>query len=366
MNIFNNKKIFPVKFNKKNNIYFYIPYFLTLMWISFSIISIFFIGFKNITDGFVIFSIFIRIIIAVLGILFFNKIFLQRNKEKKTYNVFKAFVGYGVVFTYVFYSLPRMVGEFHGNIETNFAVFSFIIVLFITAFPLILYIFLRLNKTRLVFEVYSKKEIDYENKIKKDKALRKKEHHKIKSERSFLANLWYEWIDVIIQAIIIALLIQQFLFQMYQIPSESMVPTFIKKDRVVVNKMLFGPHIPLTEWKLPSPIKPKVGDIVVFKNPKMEEPGSDVRYKNVFTRIFHPFIFMLTLSMVDIDQKPKDPFNPNRIRAKERFIVKRLVAQGGEKICMVNDKVYKRNRNSDWKLMENIAGQREYGQADLY
>ena len=43
-----------------------------------------------------------------------------------------------------------------------------------------------------------------------------------------------------------------------------MVPTFVKKDRVVVNKLLYGPQIPLTEWKLPSPIKPEVGDIVVL------------------------------------------------------------------------------------------------------
>ncbi len=366
MNILN-KVFFPIKSNDKNKIFYYIPYFLLLLWILLSVVSIGFISFININNGFVLFSIIIRIIIALTGLYFFNRIFLNRENDKTTYNIFKAFVGYGVVFTYVFYSLPRLVGEFLGNISKSSSIYHYIFILIIAFFPAVLYLFLRLDGTRLILGFFTQKEIDDEKKIKKNKELNKKEIKKIKSERSFLANLWYEWIDVIIQAIIIALLIQQFIFQMYQIPSESMVPTFLVRDRVVVNKMVYGPHIPVTDWKFPSPFKPDTGDIVVFENPEMDDPNSDIRYKNVFIRIFHPFVYMLTLSLVDIDKYPMDhPDERKRGTPKEKFIVKRCIAKPGEKICMVNDKVYKKTKTSDWKLMSDIKGEKEYGYVDLY
>jgi len=308
----------------------------------------------------VIFSILIRCIICVTGIYFIKLIFFDKINDKKTYNLFKIFIGYGIVVTYVFYSFPRIVGEFYQNISVYYSAFNYILVLFITLLPSALYLLINSDSSKLIFNFFDKKEIEYANRVKKDKILKKKEHKKINKDRNFFEYLWYEWIDVILQAIIIAMLIQQFFFQMYQIPSESMVPTFLVKDRVVVNKLIYGPQIPLTEWKLPSPIKPKIGEIVVFKNPKVDEEGSEIRYNNVFSRIFHPFVFMLTLSMVDIDKKLTDG-NP-----KERFLVKRLIAGEGEKICMVNDKVYKKTKNSDWKLMSKMKNQKEYGQVDLY
>jgi len=359
LNILNSEKLFPLPFNKKDSMFYYIPLFLLTAWIAASILSIFIMGFNNISDGFVIFSIIIRIVIIFLSIVFFKIIFLDNKRSKNIYNVFRAFVGYGVVFTYVFYSLPRMVGEFKENISLGFAIYHFILVIVITLFPAVLYLLLRSDQTRLIMNFFTKKEIDTEKKTKKDKKLKKKEQKRIKSERGIFAYIWYEWVDVIIQAILIAMIIQQFLIQMYQIPSESMVPTFVIKDRVVANKLFYGPHIPLTNWKLPGIKKPNIGDIVVFKNPEMDDPQSEISYKNVFTRIFHPFVYMLTLSLVDIDKK--DNGEP-----KERLLVKRLVAKEGEKICMVNDKVYKKTKNSDWKLMSELAGQREYGQVNLY
>jgi signal peptidase I len=355
-----NEIVFPYDINKKDSIYFYFPYLFMILWIVFSVVSIFFVGTKNLSDSFVLFSIFMRILISIIALYFLNQIFIKKKNDRKFYNYFRAFVGYGIVFTYVFYSLPRMVGEFNRNISFSFSLFNFIFILLISVFPAVLYVFLRYTDTRIILGVYSQKDVEYEKKLQKDKKLKKKEQAKIRSERSVLENLWYDWIDVIIQAIIIALIIQQFIFQMYQIPSESMVPTFLIGDRVVVNKAVYGPHIPLTDWKFPSPIKPKTGDIVVFKNPEAyDDPSSDLRYKNVFVRIFHPFIYMLTLSIVDIDKKENG-------EPKERFIVKRLIASEGEKICLVNDKVYKKTKDTKWTEMDQISNQREYGQVDLY
>ena len=46
-----------------------------------------------------------------------------------------------------------------------------------------------------------------------------------------------DWVDALVQAVFMVLLIQIFIFQLYVIPSESMVPSFLVKDRVVVSKI---------------------------------------------------------------------------------------------------------------------------------
>ena len=40
--------------------------------------------------------------------------------------------------------------------------------------------------------------------------------------------------------------------QLYEIPSESMVPTFLVKDKVFVSKIDCGPKFPLTDVGLPD------------------------------------------------------------------------------------------------------------------
>jgi signal peptidase I len=65
-----------------------------------------------------------------------------------------------------------------------------------------------------------------------------------------------EWIILVASAFAIALLIKAFLFQAFYIPSESMVPTLQKDDRVLVNKLSYKLH------------DINRGDIVVFEAPE--------------------------------------------------------------------------------------------------
>jgi len=64
-----------------------------------------------------------------------------------------------------------------------------------------------------------------------------------------------EWVEPIILAIILALIIRTFFFQAFKIPTGSMRPTLIERDRVLVNKILY-------KYK-----EPQRGDIIVFRYP---------------------------------------------------------------------------------------------------
>jgi signal peptidase I len=67
-----------------------------------------------------------------------------------------------------------------------------------------------------------------------------------------------EWVVVIGGALLAAFLIKTFLFQAFYIPSESMEPTLIDRDRVVVNKVSYRLH------------DVNRGDLVVFDRPPAE------------------------------------------------------------------------------------------------
>ncbi|SEJ49556.1 signal peptidase I [Demequina mangrovi] len=64
-----------------------------------------------------------------------------------------------------------------------------------------------------------------------------------------------ELVLVIVSALLLSLVIKTFFFQSFYIPSESMEPTLIKGDRILV-----------TKWR-PDPLALRRGDVVVFKDP---------------------------------------------------------------------------------------------------
>ena len=76
-----------------------------------------------------------------------------------------------------------------------------------------------------------------------------------------------EWVESIVIAVILALIIRAFVVQAFKIPSGSMIPTFQIGDRIFVNKFLYGARIPFTDIRLPAVRQPKRGDIIVFRSP---------------------------------------------------------------------------------------------------
>jgi len=77
-----------------------------------------------------------------------------------------------------------------------------------------------------------------------------------------------EWVESIIIAVALALFIRAFFIQAFKIPSGSMKPTLQEGDKIMVNKLLYGPKVPFTNYRFPGIRAPKRGDIVVFKYPE--------------------------------------------------------------------------------------------------
>ncbi|KEO82896.1 signal peptidase I [Tumebacillus flagellatus] len=71
-------------------------------------------------------------------------------------------------------------------------------------------------------------------------------------------NESWEWIKSLVIAFVLALIIRQFLFAIFMVDGQSMVPTLQDRERLVVNKLVYHLH------------KPEYNDIVVFKYPSDE------------------------------------------------------------------------------------------------
>lgn len=70
-----------------------------------------------------------------------------------------------------------------------------------------------------------------------------------------------EWVEAILVALILTLIIRTFVVQAFKIPSESMYPTLMVGDKLFVNKFIYRFR------------DPERGEIIVFKYP--ENPSKD-------------------------------------------------------------------------------------------
>lgn len=127
-----------------------------------------------------------------------------------------------------------------------------------------------------------------------------------------------DWLEAILWAVCMVLLINQYLFQMYRIPSGSMSGTLEIGDMIFVNKMVYGPELLPGVAKLPGFRQAGRGEIIVFENPSYLTKGP------IFT-IMQQFIYMATLTMVDID---KDEYGQPRVH----YLIKRAIAVGGDTV----------------------------------
>jgi len=66
---------------------------------------------------------------------------------------------------------------------------------------------------------------------------------------------------------LVVLLLRSFIFEPFRIPSDSMMPTLLDGDFIIVNKYAYGLRLPVLNRKFIPVGEPQRGDVVVFRYP---------------------------------------------------------------------------------------------------
>ena len=77
----------------------------------------------------------------------------------------------------------------------------------------------------------------------------------------------------IFPVIAFVMIMRSFIYEPFQIPSGSMMPTLLHGDFILVNKFAYGVRLPVTHQKILSVGNPERGDVMVFRypqNPKLD------------------------------------------------------------------------------------------------
>src|SRR5205814_107371 len=67
---------------------------------------------------------------------------------------------------------------------------------------------------------------------------------------------------------LVVLLLRSFVFEPFRIPSDSMMPTLLDGDFIIVNKYAYGLRLPVINRKVIPVGSPQRGDVVVFRYPR--------------------------------------------------------------------------------------------------
>jgi signal peptidase I len=108
------------------------------------------------------------------------------------------------------------------------------------------------------------------------------------------AESWWETLRSLLVVLVLVFGIRTFIAEATVIPTGSMENTILIGDHVFLNKLLYGPEVPYTPWRLPALRSVHHGDIIAFRYPR----------------------------------------NPSVM------YVKRVIAMGGDVVKIVNKKVY--------------------------
>jgi signal peptidase I len=125
-------------------------------------------------------------------------------------------------------------------------------------------------------------------------------------ERGSLLSFFRELPGLILVALVLALLLKTFLVQAFYIPSESMVPTLLRGDRVLVNKLVFDFG------------EPQRFDIIVFEDPAAPEPD-----RGVFGAFWHWMTEGLGLAST-----------------QEKHLIKRVIGLPGDELELKHGEVF--------------------------
>ena len=155
----------------------------------------------------------------------------------------------------------------------------------------------------------------------------------VRREKQKKKNPIVDWIEAFLWAAVVVLIINQYFFQAYQIPSGSMETTLLIGDRIFVNKLVYGPELIPGQIKLPGFAKPTRDTVIIFENPLYLSRGP------VFDLV-QRILYMLTLSIVNIDVNKNGEPRPH-------FLIKRAIGVGGDRIRIQEGSVFLEPRGID-------------------
>ncbi|WP_218149406.1 signal peptidase I [Marinospirillum celere] len=102
-------------------------------------------------------------------------------------------------------------------------------------------------------------------------------------------GLLVEYSNSFFPVLALVLVLRSFLFEPFQIPSGSMLPTLKVGDFILVNKYTYGVRLPVTNTQILEVNEPQVGEVAVFRYPLDERlnyikrvigtPGDVISYR---------------------------------------------------------------------------------------
>jgi len=91
-------------------------------------------------------------------------------------------------------------------------------------------------------------------------------------QQPVVKKTWYrEYGEALLVAGILAIILRTFVVQAFKIPSGSMENTLLVGDHLLVNKFIYGLHVPLTQQHIFPLRHPDRGDVIVFEFPLDKE-----------------------------------------------------------------------------------------------
>jgi signal peptidase I len=141
-----------------------------------------------------------------------------------------------------------------------------------------------------------------------------------------------DWAYAILWAACVVLVINQYIFQNYRIPSGSMENTLLVGDMLFVDKLSYGPELLPGVLKTPGISKPHRGNIIIFENPSYLSRGP------VYT-VFQQLLYMVTFTLVDIDREPTG-------EPRVHYLIKRAIGVEGDTLRVRDGEVFIKPRGS--------------------
>ena len=96
-----------------------------------------------------------------------------------------------------------------------------------------------------------------------DKFVFKQRQTRGKGNENFIITWAYDFWPVLA----VVLILRSFLYEPFNIPSDSMVPTLETGDFILVNKYQYGVRLPVVNKKIIDVGEPERGDVIVFRYP---------------------------------------------------------------------------------------------------